>query len=89
MTVFGVAYKMLLLRWNARALIDAVGGAGVFAEECARKGYGSITPKAVRKWKERNSMPSAGLAVAALLLSSKGHAITTFIDKTQPLGESN
>ena len=80
---------MLLVGWNVRALIDAVGGAGAFATECERKGYGSITAKAVRKWRERDSIPPGGLAAAALVLSSKGHVLTQFIDKQRPLRDSN
>lgn len=70
---------MLLLRWNVPGLIETAGGADKIAFECERAGYGSITPKAVRKWKERDSIPPRGLAALALMLRDRGYPLTNFI----------
>ena len=75
---------MLLLRWNVPALIESAGGADKIAYECGRSGYGAITPKAVRKWKERDSIPPSGLAAISLMLHAQGHILTNFIHQTHP-----
>lgn len=71
---------MMVLRWDVRGLIDAMGGAGEFARTCERKGYGTVTPKTVRKWRERRSIPPGGLAAAVLELSAQGRALAPYIE---------
>lgn len=71
---------MIRLRWDVPGLIDALGGPGCFARECEARGYGAVKPKMVRKWLERRSIPPAGLAVAELVLGSRGERLAKFID---------
>jgi len=75
------------LGWDVNGILDALGGSTAFSNECRRRGW-DISPRAVLKWRERQSIPPHGLAAAALVLESRGHPrLTTFIHIGKPESE--
>lgn len=70
---------MLSVKWNVKAILEALGGPQAFAEECLVRGWAPIAPIAIKKWRERSRIPSHGLAAAALILRDTGPPLTTFI----------
>lgn len=70
---------MLSLKWNVKAILEALGGPQAFADECLVRGWAPIAPIAIKKWRERSRIPSHGLAAAALILRDTGPPLITFI----------
>jgi hypothetical protein len=75
--------SVLSLKWNVKAILEALGGPQAFAEECLVRGWAPIAPVAIKKWRERSRIPSHGLAAAAMILHDTGPPLITFITAKQ------